>query len=211
MPPPLVMTARSVRATLDGRKTATRRVVVPQPTLVGGVRWEWAYETGKARPDEAQIIAWSPGIRRPESPLRFCPHGQPGDVLWVKEPYVVHGDVVGYRATDAADYGGGLPSLTRWKSPRSMPRELSRLFLELVSVRCEQLSRITDQDCLDEGWEVRPRGDAPAPLRAMFLGEWDRLNGKRGYHAASDPWVWVLDYKVVKKEGHGRPEARLRS
>lgn len=67
-----------VRAILDGRKSVTRRVVKPHP--IGGlVRFSdgWCddlwYERDGAEPDGPPII--------------YCPYGQAGDRLWVRETF----------------------------------------------------------------------------------------------------------------------------
>ena len=70
---PISFRGDMIEAILDGRKTQTRRVMKPQPALVGSL-WRWkntAWCTGSALVSDA-------------APIDFCPYGQPGDRLWTK-------------------------------------------------------------------------------------------------------------------------------
>lgn len=83
---PILFSSEMVRAILDGRKTQTRRIVKPQPEYiphwscagVGGWRWPWAtycesyFTNVNSLPQEMAIK---------------CPHGAPGDRLWVRETW----------------------------------------------------------------------------------------------------------------------------
>ena len=76
---PIIFSADSIRAILEGRKTQTRRVIKPQPVLKNRI-WEW--HTG----------GWSNGC----NPVFLPGHGmynrmpyKPGDRLWVRETYLV--------------------------------------------------------------------------------------------------------------------------
>ncbi|WP_428938829.1 hypothetical protein [Fontivita pretiosa] len=63
---PITFTAAMVRALLEGRKTQTRRAVVPQPDLTG-------------RDESGRVVAFRDGRRI------VCRFGQVGDRLWVRE------------------------------------------------------------------------------------------------------------------------------
>lgn len=84
---PILFSASMVRAILDGRKTQTRRVVKPQPTIEDG-RYFWN-RTGWSASGPEQLLATTLNhtIERDGSTggLDFCPYGQPGDRLWVRE------------------------------------------------------------------------------------------------------------------------------
>lgn len=117
---PILFSGPMVRAILDGRKTQTRRVVKPQPPedwtphtygmlqpLVGGEpiepgprdRWGVCDEFGE----------WG----------TFCPYGQPGDRLWVRETW-----------TRASRNGWtqytGMSDEKRWPETMSRPHTQSR-------------------------------------------------------------------------------------
>lgn len=225
---PLLLRPHLVRATLDGIKTQTRRVVVPQPPA-----WVDRYDRS------ADPLHWLPSgvyVRDPSGvlgrgsiaargtgmPVR-CPYGQPGDRLWVRETWASI-----YERTDKspgviylADGPEYLPATRRghnwtreigrghWKPSIHMPRWACRLVLEVTDIRIERLQAISHDDALAEGidtsdirtsWEVRER-DARIP----FARGWDAINARRGYGWDADPWVWVVSYRV-HRTGAGAAE-----
>ena len=124
----------------------------------------------------------------------FCPYGQPGDTLIVKETwqYNPYGGIV-YRA------GSGIVD---WRPSTNMPRWASRLTLRLLDVRVERLQDITEEDARAEGCD----GDCgigyiPAyqagPCQYQFAQLWDTINGKK-YPWESNPWVWALAFEIVR-------------
>ena len=123
--------------------------------------------------------------RRVRKLLGPCPHGQPGDLLWVRETwcdgYPDTADPYLYRAT----YEGGASH--KWKPSIFMPRGASRLTLRLTDVRTEPLHRLTEADAHAEG---------VADI-AAYAALWDALNAKRGYGWNANPFVWVLSFEVV--------------
>ena len=165
---PILFSGPMVRAILDGHKTQTRRVIKPQPVegMVGGTMTDGnrGWFTWKYHECDVNTL---PGILAAE-----CPYGQPGDRLWVREPFCVYarlpqcdsaplGDVdivegplggkgpleeywkCAYRA-DHIDPGDG------WRSPLFMPRWASRITLEIVEVRAERLQDIIEEDAIAE-------------------------------------------------------------
>jgi len=127
---PIIFSAESVRAILDGVKTQTRRVMKPQPTFEPYESdpgfWCWK---------DCQWLAGGIGI--PSSAIEdYSPFGVPGDRLWVRERFSTEAD-------------------GNWKSPLFMPRKFSRLTLEITEVRCERLINIKAQDVLAEGYTTK--------------------------------------------------------
>lgn len=78
---PIIMTAESIGAILDNRKTQTRRVIKPQPPQ----KLDLCYQahTGPSKG------AWSFTDRDASRAYEMwhCPYGQPGDLLWVRETW----------------------------------------------------------------------------------------------------------------------------
>ncbi len=74
----LLMKGPMVRAILDGTKTMTRRVIKPQPPV--GAVW-----------DEGAKLFALPGSSL--GVMRNCPYGQAGDLLYVRETYVLENTV----------------------------------------------------------------------------------------------------------------------
>lgn len=181
---PIPMSAESVRAILAGTKTQTRRVV--HRDVVESIR----------DGDGASI-------------LHRSPYGQPGDRLWVREAFAVHGAAEPrvhapgeghpwgspiYRAS----HGGMEPKcegFTAWRSPLFMPRWASRLTLELTDVRVERVWEISEADAIAEGVQYNPKAPAALTNRTAFGKLWDKLNARRGYPWISNPWVWVLTFR----------------
>ncbi len=197
-----------VRALLDGRKTQTRRVIRPQPTFDRDRdQWEWRGKRGIAR--------WGPAHHQPVlSALHYgllpeCPHGVPGDRLWVRETWQSTIDLppwVLYRADGAMLCPEtGKRDAFLWSGPWTpsihMPRWASRITLELTAVRVERLQGISEADAVAEGgeWMGPPGGLNVTGWRGhcfAFTYLWDSLNTKRALWA-SNPWVWVLEFKRV--------------
>lgn len=101
------------------------------------------------------------------------------------------------------DYGKGP---TRWRPSIHMPCLASRITLELTGVRVEQLQDISEADAIAEGIEPVGRGwrhygsaNAGELMRFpknSYRSLWESINGSDSW--AANPWVWVIDFKVVK-------------
>jgi hypothetical protein len=192
-----------VRAILDGRKTQTRRVIEPQPALHAepeGDFWHW------------EDCQWhNGGLGMPQSAVEDHARWKPSDRLWVKEMWNPVIDLrtketsVIYRA-DGVDH----PQV-KWRSPRYMPRALTRILLIVTDVRSERLHDITQEDCVAEGVEYYDPGPLTyiaakawdiATARAKYVDLWDSLNAKNrskhGFPWESNPWVWRT---VFEREG----------
>lgn len=221
---PILFNAQMVRALLDGRKTQTRRVLKPQPTLAQRM-WSWASRT-------LLVASWSDGASVAPGVLSHCPYGRVGDLLWVRETFAMencrevgpypkpHSDgrpsrehedsedggwweQPHYRATDETPclaYEDGHEGC-RWRPSIFMPRWASRLTLRITDVRVERLQDITEEDAYAEGitdaqaMEFNDDG-SPDPVLAFF-DLWNEINGV----AASDanPWVWAVSFEVIHK------------
>lgn len=203
---PILFSAPMVRALLDGSKTQTRRVVKMPSSWDCIVYADWGNGFWPYRSDDGE----SPNYDNNEIPLD-CPHGQPGDRLWVRETWAPHPDFprsVGrtvYRADPECKH-----DVARWYPSIHMRRESSRILLEIVSVRVERLNNCSAADATAEGTrpdevrqfavfgldateraEVRRRA-AVAPYERL----WESINGTGSWHA--NPWVWVIEFKYLK-------------
>lgn len=74
---PIIFSGAMVKAILNGRKTQTRRIVKPQP--VHGMEWA---SKGFEPPCALHLDAWANPVG-----TQTCPHGVPGDRLWVRETW----------------------------------------------------------------------------------------------------------------------------
>lgn len=217
---PILFSAPMVRAILDGRKTQTRRIATKP------VR----------HPDLGNL--YTPGAlvleHEPQHVIeRACPHGRPGDQLWVRETFFAYGrwatrfspkkgrdewhfidmtsecDRAYQYAADNPDVplsSGHRPTPGWFRRPAiHMPRQVSRILLEITDVRVERLQDISEADaeaegarCADEatGREVLfPSAAKCGSYRLHFRDIFEQINGPCSWYAK--PWVWVIEFKRV--------------
>lgn len=204
---PIIFSGAMVRALLEGRKTQTRRVVKDFDIVRISDRAEFV---GRSPYPLAQTDLG--GVAYVElADGRFvgipCPYGQPGDLLWMRETWFSDpheesrwndADAIHYRATEpdwwrVRSHGGWNPSI-------HMPRWASRITLLLTDVRVERVQEISGADCVSEGaWRTEDvalgrSGEAIEAFRAL----WDSINAKRGYGWDVNPWVWVIEFEVIR-------------
>lgn len=197
---PILFSGPMVRALLEGRKTQTRRVLKGRKDVNFGCELapcELAGEINNGDYDNSPFA--------------------PGDLLWVRETWtarMTHGWTIAdarsrmyqeqilYRADDGESIDGWWPSI-------HMPREFSRLTLEVTGVRVERLQDISEEDAEAEGvtkvkdhcYVVRGFGYDEAGLchsRATipFAQLWDSLNEPRGFGWEANPWVVAVSFRV---------------
>ena len=156
-----------VRAVLYGRKTQTRRVIQHTECV-----------THVDRLEDGWRFTHSDGQGGNQSVDRFCPYGQSGDQLWVRETFLrlfddgdggltclmptsekcqLASEAWKYRATDRMPENFG----ATWKPSTHMPRRASRITLEVTDVRVERLQSISPDDAQAEGcddaWLVKEK------------------------------------------------------
>ncbi|TDI79826.1 MAG: hypothetical protein E2O79_09995 [Caldithrix sp.] len=86
---PILFSGPMVRAILEDRKTQTRRIIKPQPTIENGV-FEWL-------PKKKMLYAYQCVNCEPDMSF-YSPYGRLGDLLWVRENWGYHG--MGKSSTD---------------------------------------------------------------------------------------------------------------
>lgn len=183
----MIFNDEMVRAILGGNKTQTRRIVE---------------EKFYGRAVAAELLA------------KHCPYGQPGDRIWVRETYRVHG-----KATDVATlvYRASVrnswteqthrvpvevcnkPVSEKWTPSIHMPRWASRILLEITDVRVERLHDMSEADAKAEGatpatYKITP---SEAVYRVGFGDIWRSIYGQDNW--LSNPWVWVIEFKRVQE------------
>lgn len=216
---PLTFTAPSVLGIYAGTKTQTRRLIgldTLRPSTTPGYDWTWRGQApirSIAQQRRHPAGCWQ-DVRHREL-IALCPHGAPGDRIWVRETWATLGSnrrpPFVYRAdTDGERVRVDAP----WRSPRFMPRAASRLTLEIVDVRVERVQWISADDVFAEGltilvsedrvplvrvarlasWKQGPKTSAEA-IRLQFADLWDDINAKRGAGWDANPWVWALTFR----------------
>ena len=205
---PILFSGPMVRAILDDRKTQTRRVV--KDSVKHGVSLLGGCGCG---------VLWD-----------LCPYGAPGDRLWVRETwrrvdfetrgrdssYIVEYRSGGYGPRVHGETNEIMSLPCGWKPSIHMPRWASRITLQVTGVRVERLQDISAKDIIAEGAVDRPHevdglGKCPVSafdgkvypdLRSVWAHGWNSINGKRhGCDWASNPWVWVVEFRRVAANG----------
>lgn len=150
---PILFNTEMVKAIMDGRKTQTRRLVVPDQALrrkgYQVVRHNQGYSLIYAEP-----FLLSDGKRERGAMIdKPCTEG---DVLWVRETWHKDAGRYMYRANYSNDekfYRDGKEVQLRWSPSIHMPKEAARIFLRVKDVRVERLQDITEDDVCAEGAE----------------------------------------------------------
>lgn len=101
-------------------------------------------------------------------------------------------------------------ALWQWKNKTlpsiHMPRWASRITLEITDIRAEKLQYIGYKECLAEGTEkyknISIDEEIPFEIEArltkdIFANEWDAIYSKNGFSWQSNPWVWVINFKLI--------------
>jgi len=197
---PILFSGPMVRATREGRKTKTRRIVKGDPpTVISNIR----------TPQEKVIV--------PDWWFSYCPYGKPGDRLWVRETAKATATEEGFDCIHYAadDFCREITNdeIERWRKMRGyrkgngswvtsihMPRWASRITLEITGVRVERLNDITEADAMAEGFRFDSSLMGPweghATAREAFRSLWGSINGQESW--VTNPWVWVVEFKRLE-------------
>lgn len=203
---PMLFQTEMVQAIMEDRKTQTRRTkrleefndeVLHNLHRVNGFNFKCAMIE---KPDLVKLI-------RP-------PYGQPGDLLWVKETFTTWCDIPYYKQETKPGNEIG-----PWKPSIHMPKAASRIWLMVEDVRAEKLQDITEEDAKSEGIEPVLNGfknyirslplywQNPRPAYNSFASLWKSINGEKSWK--SNPWVWVIKFRILSKTGRPSDEAIL--
>lgn len=226
---PILFSGPMVRAILDGRKTQTRRIVkakdadpmrcIPLELLMKNIV-EWREKEGRW----FGIDGWDTLV------YCDCPY-KIGSRLWVREifSFPVPGCEVQngytYRADHVDKKHGDGPTKITWKPSIHMPRNASRITLEITAVRVERLQAISNADCVAEGIEPigaeRNIGDCLgrnvttqagridgkcSTVRQLYSELWTTINGPGSW--AANPWIWVVSFERLSYRTGKLPEQR---
>jgi hypothetical protein len=184
---PILFSGPMVRAILDGSKTQTRR------TFKGTTEHKGPYNPAYMEAHQ-QANGWG----------SICPHGTPGDRLWVRETFAMNEAKAGPPVVYRADHGEAQSVFverphsaewdvvaTRWRPSIFMPRAASRILLEITDVRVQRLQEISEEDARAEGYDR-----SHAFPREWFALLWERIHGPGSWHA--NPWVWAITFQRLE-------------
>lgn len=207
---PILFSAPMVRALLDGSKTQTRRPMNPQPQAFG---------LGSGLQLPGYCSSTEDGFLR-GAPIFKSRFGQPGDRLWVRETFCpIYPQDPTYNGGRPIEYdysatythgdrlGDSLGIKKVWKPSIHMPRDASRITLEIISVRVERLQGISEADAQAEGCTQNHNGyywggpHAVSGLKQMatavsaYRDLWQSINGPDSWDL--NPWVWCISFRRI--------------
>ncbi len=213
---PILFSAPMVRALIEGRKTQTRRVINPLPSQVK----HWSASFNEC---PSATIGTSPDYD--ERWVQFeHPKGGPytarplrpdiGDRLWVKETWSHSGqgvwDVRTARMMGRAGVfyraDNDIPG-TKYFSSLFLPREFSRLTLDVTEVHVERLQDISEADAIAEGAEAFDLQCDERLSNADRIGLHGIMSHRRGYERLwnsingdgaweANPWLMAISFNV---------------
>lgn len=194
---PILFSTPMVRAILEGRKTQTRRICKPTPA--GTMMPHKLLDDRFFKKEHIGKWLWETASGEY---LGYCPYGQPGDRLWVRETFLIehscHKNFYEYRA----DYSDTIALDVIWRPSIFMPREACRLMLEVTDVRVERLQDISEEDAIAEGIAMPNYAEEairdihfPEPTE-IYMMLWESINGKGSWD--KNPWVWVIEFKKIE-------------
>lgn len=176
----ILFSAPMVRAILDGRKSQTRRIIKPQPPADG-------------------IVPNSCGSHI--STFR-CPHGQVGDLLWVRESWrPIHDRLSECTGPEDIRFAASVSeaewATSKWRPSIHMPRWASRITLRVTGVRVERLCDISPDDAAAEGWPGPDESNSihSAYPIAWYARLWEEINGRGSWDTKT--WVWIISFERV--------------
>ena len=216
---PILFNAEMVQAILAGRKTQTRRVMKLKDTFkeciwCEGQGFEWV-ECGN------ELSGFD--YRQPcRCKMPSCPYGHAVSNLWIRETWAVG---KGYDETAPRDIpkqsyikvwylaDGPKPEwVGRTRVSIHMPRYFSRINLENKGIGVEQIQEITKEDSISEGIKKPNREGFYDYLRkeycrtwsvTSFESLWDSIHSNDGFNWQSNPFVWVVKFKLMKGNENG--------
>ena len=196
---PILFNTEMVRAILDGRKDATRRIVkgfIPDDAV-----WGYTAFTPKGYISCRGTFADGYGEKFFKLPC------EPGDILyaretWKKAPngYYYYED---WQRNDIAD-------ITKWKPSIHMPKEAARIWLKVTNVRVERLQEMTLKDFKAEGIyddyktysEIYTDHLRQMAYPKVFARLWNSTIKKTdldSYGWEANPWVGVIEFERCEK------------
>ena len=196
---PILFNTEMVRAILDGRKDATRRIVkgfIPNDAV-----WGYTAFTPKGYISCRGTFADGYGEKFFKLPC------EPGNILYVRETWKKAPNVYYYYEDWQKNV---IADITKWKPSIHMPKEAARIWLKVTDVRVERLQEITEDGAKAEGAIVN-RGFIHSPeneydsihtAREHFAEIWNNTIKKSdidrfGWNA--NPWVWVVEFERCEK------------
>lgn len=196
---PILFNTEMVRAILDGRKDATRRIVkgfIPNDAV-----WGYTAFTPKGYISCRGTFADGYGEKFFKLPC------EPGNILYVRETWKKAPNGYYYYEDWQKNV---IADITKWKPSIRMPKEAARIWLKVTDVKVERLQNITEDGSKAEG-AIDNRGFIHSPdneydrihtAREHFIEIWNSTIKKSSldrYGWDASPWVWVIEFERCEK------------
>ena len=219
---PMLFNTDMVRAILEDRKTATRRLVKSgkkstpryhnRDKFYGIVdHLNNDYKNWYAGFYNDADIFYIDGEKHIDACYWKAPY-QPGDILYVRETWqdYIDGGYL-YKADENECYENECD----WRPSIHMPKEAARIFLKVKDVRVERLQEMTEEQVEKEGihYDECPSGftwkqrtsmvDCYTSAKGAFETLWNSTIKKSDlelYGWNANPWVWVIEFERITVE-----------
>lgn len=206
---PILFNTEMVRAILDGRKDATRRIVkgfIPNDAV-----WGYTAFTPKGYISCRGTFADGYGEKFFKLPC------ESGDILYVRETWMDYAGLTMYKADcdiyrlDSLNFAGFV-----WHPSIHMPKGAARIWLKVTDVRVERLHDITPKGAESEGvgnlfyddigYGEKNYGTEVDPeygiAKEQFAWLWESTIKKSDldrYGWDANPYVWVIEFELCEK------------
>ena len=200
------------RAIVKGRKTVTRRPVMPMgpqamQALIdahGGKGWPCApgdlligREAWGRDPNGDRLFFRADGVAMSAGDHRYA-YGKRCHFHGCK-----------YCSDCFAPYMWEVPRVDGWRPPTSLPDAAARIRRRVVSVMVERLQDISEADAVREGFEAVPvhgewvigGRETHWSARKPFADTWNAIYAAKGIGWAVNPWVWRIEFEGVNHAG----------
>ena len=196
---PILFNTEMVRAILDGRKDATRRIVkgfIPNDAV-----WGYTAFTPKGYISCRGTFADGYGEKFFKLPC------EPGNILYVRETWKKAPNGYYYYEDWQKNV---IADITKWKPSIHMPKEAARIWLKVTDVKVERLQNITEDGSKAEG-AIDNRGfihfsddeyDRIHTAREHFIEIWNSTIKKSDidrYGWDANSYVWVIEFERCEK------------
>ena len=206
---PILFNTEMTEAVLEEWKTATRRIMKPQPWKIGEGEYECRHEKGffDMGGNDWACRQCGCGVIPRKGGSYFHAPCQTGDILYVRETwtfipcidcmeYGCHEKIpVTHEDQDTVSEGCYIykaghenPERITWRPSIHMPKTAARIWLKVKDVRVERLHDMNASDLKAEGFLRYSLED--------FEGEFDKLAVKFGYEEAKKKFAALWDSTI---------------
>lgn len=216
---PMLFNTEMTQLTAGGLKTATRRLVKPQPREFVQQRAGKPLEIW----DGTGIYSIFTQDRRMITINAPC---KKGDILYVRETWAFwpcieceeeescRKNPATHTDKDATTEGCYIyradhphPERITWRPSIHMPRAAARIWLGVTDVKIQRLQEMTLDDFLREGVVIRPEAfndpdNAYMQARERFISVWNSTIPRWQqaiYGWDANPWVWAIEFEKCNK------------